>query len=326
METEDNTQAILTLNETLFGYSLQRHTEITDAVRFVHYTSADAAMRIIQGANGKRALWLRSATEMNDFSEVQYGHFCLEQAFQDQELAKRFTAAFDAVNPKIVPDFAKLIDQEMASLKSNTYLLSLSMHRNDELNMGRLSMWRAYGGNSSVCLVLNSEAFGEQDAYDIVISPVMYAEPLAFKKLLVDMVEKVELHCEILKTFPYEEIRDNLHSAIVYAILSTKHPAFREEEEWRLIYRPTSNPELEPLVVCLDGIVQTVFLLPLENVEIPEGNSVTNATLPELVERIIIGPTPNYELVSLAFWKLLSDAGVENAGAKIMSCGIPLRR
>ena len=292
----DNEQALSALNDALFGYSMKRQTEITDAVRFVHYTSADAAMKIIQGVDGKRSLWLRSATEMNDFSEVQYGNFCLEQALRDEEFAKRFMAAFNAVDERIVPDFAKLIDQEMASLKSNTYLLSLSMHRDDELNMGRLSMWRAYGGSASVCLVLNSEAFSEQDAYDIIISPVMYAEPLAFKAMLVEMVEKVETHCAALKTFPYEEIRDNLHSAIVYAILSTKHPAFREEEEWRLIYRPTSTPELQPQVVCLDGIVQTVFLLPMEDVEIPDGNSVTHATLPELVERIIIGPTPNYEL------------------------------
>lgn len=322
----DESDAITALNDALFGYSIQRNSEITDAVRFVHYTSADAAMKIIQGYNGKRSFWLRSATEMNDFSEVQYGHYCLEQALRDEEFANRFKAAFNAVDERIVPDFAKLIDQEMASLKSNTYLLSLSMHRADELQMGRLSMWRAYGGNASVCLVLNSEAFSEQDAYDMVISPVMYAEPLAFKAMLIEMVEKVETGCDALKTFPYEEVRDNLHRAVVYAILSTKHPAFREEEEWRLIYRPSSTPELEPLVVCLDGIVQTVFLLPLENVDVPDGNSVTHATLPELLERVIVGPTPNYELVSLAFWKLLTDAGVENAGAKILSCGIPLRR
>lgn len=322
----EESDALAAMNDALFGYSLRRHAEITEAVRFVHYTSADAAMKIIQGSDGKRSFWLRSATEMNDFSEVQYGNFCLEQALRDEELAKRFTAAFDAIDSRIVPDFAKLIDQEMASLKSNTYLLSLSMHRGDELQMGRLSMWRAYGGNASVCLVLNSEAFGEQDAYDMVISPVMYAEPLAFKAMLTEMVEKVETHCDLLKTFPYEEVRDNLQRAIVYAILSTKHPAFREEEEWRLIYRPSSDPELEPHIVCLDGIVQTVFLLPLENVEIPDGNSVTHATLPELVERVIIGPTPNYELVSLAFWKLLTDAGVENAGTRLISCGIPLRR
>jgi Protein of unknown function (DUF2971) len=314
------------LNQCLFGYDMQRQSEITDDVRFVHYTSAETAMKIITGDDEKRHFWLRNATEMNDFSEVQYGQFCLEEALRDNNFAERFKTAFNSIDERIVPDFATMVDQELASLKSNTYLLSLSMHRGEELSMGRLSMWRAYGGNANVCLVLNTAAFADQDAYDVVISPVMYGGPAEFKASLEEMLGKIEANREALKALPYADVRDNLQRAIVYAILSSKHPAFKEEEEWRLIYRPSTNPELIPKIVCLDGIVQTVFLLPLENVEIPDGNSVTNATLPELLERIIVGPTPNYSLVSLAFWKLLRDAGVKNPADKIVSCNIPLRR
>jgi hypothetical protein len=37
--------------------------------RFVHYTSADAAMSMIRN----KEVWMRKASMMNDFSEVEYG-------------------------------------------------------------------------------------------------------------------------------------------------------------------------------------------------------------------------------------------------------------
>ena len=314
------------LNDVLFGFAKQRFSEIDDQVRLVHYTSAEAAMKIIQGDGGDRSFWLRNATEMNDFSEVQYGQFCLHESLRDQAFAERFKAAFDSIDTRIIPDLAEMIDAEMGNLKANTYLLSLSLHRGDELSSGRLSMWRAYGGNTSVCMVLNSEAFGEQDAYDIAIHPVMYDGPNGFMKAFQALVLKVEENCDELKKVSFEIIRDNLKRAIDFAVLSTKHPSFREEEEWRLIYRPSAQPDLEPKIVCINGIVQTVFLLPVKNVEVSSGNSVTGASLPELLERLIIGPTSNPAIVSLGFWKLLKDAGLSDPTSKVVQSFVPLRR
>lgn len=314
------------LNEVLFGASQKRISEIDENMRFVHYTSADAAMKIIQGIGGKNYFWLRNATEMNDFSEVEYGQYCLREALSDRALAERFKAAFNAIDERIIPDFAQMIDSEFGFLKANTYLLSLSMHREDELQTGRLSMWRAYGGDASLCMVLNTQAFEEQDAYNIAVSPVLYDGPAGFKKEFEALVEKVEKDSENLKKIAFQSIRDNLKRAVDFAVLSTKHPSFKEEEEWRLIYRPTSDPDLQPLIVSINGIVQTVFLLPLENVEIPGGNSVTGASLPELIERLIVGPTPNPQLVQLAFMKLLKDAGIEDPHTKVVASMVPLRR
>ena len=314
------------LDDVLFGASQRRMTEISEDMRFVHYTSAEAAMKIIQGNEGRRFLWLRNATEMNDFSEVEYGQYCLRETLSDADLAERFKVAFNAIDERIIPDFAAMIDSEFGFLKANTYLLSLSMHHHHELESGRLSMWRAYGGASSVCLVLNTEAFGEQDAYDIVVSPVMYDGPEGFKREFEALIEKAEQNQENLKKIQFEHLRDNLKRAVDFAVLSTKHPSFREEEEWRLIYRPATQPDLIPSIVSLDGIVQTIFLLPLENVDVPDGNSVTGASLPELLDRLIIGPTPNPQLVKLAFVKLLSDAGVVEPHTKVFSSMIPLRR
>ena len=41
----------------------------------------------------------------------------------------------------------------------DTYLTSISEHRNKEDTFGRLSMWRAYGETTGVALVMNNSPF-----------------------------------------------------------------------------------------------------------------------------------------------------------------------
>src|SRR5688572_2302086 len=56
------------------------------SARFVHYTSADAALKII---NQKR-LWMRNAACMTDYREVQHGFEILLRFFSDKDKAKSF--------------------------------------------------------------------------------------------------------------------------------------------------------------------------------------------------------------------------------------------
>lgn len=58
------------LTYCLFGYSAASFAALRDPVRFAHYTSAATAMSIIQAEPKDRSMWLRNATEMNDFSEI----------------------------------------------------------------------------------------------------------------------------------------------------------------------------------------------------------------------------------------------------------------
>lgn len=118
----------------------------------------------------------------------------------------------------------------------------------------------------------------------------------------------------------------NLKRAIDFSILSTKHPAFDEENEWRVIHYPNpfmnrADPPCE--IVSINGKVQRIYKVPMENQ--PE-KALQNAAPNELIERIIIGPTQNYELVRAAFVKLLRDAGIASPETKVEFSGIPLRR
>ena len=108
-------------------------------------------------------------------------------------------------------------------------------------------------------------------------------------------------------------------------MLTTKHPAFREEEEWRIIYGPSidARPELPGRIVCLDGVVQKVHFIPMQNVP---ALGVKGAELGEILQRVIIGPTDNPELVKDAFVSLLRNAQFQDAETRVITSDVPLRR
>ena len=65
------------------------------AARFVHYTSAEAALKIIES----KRVWMRNTTCMADYREVQHGFEILQRFFSDEKIKKEFYAALDAVSP-----------------------------------------------------------------------------------------------------------------------------------------------------------------------------------------------------------------------------------
>jgi hypothetical protein len=107
-------------------------------------------------------------------------------------------------------------------------------------------------------------------------------------------------------------------------MLCTKHPAFHEEREWRIIYQPKykSSPHILHDLVSVRGIPQPICKIPLKN--IPE-EGLIGIELAELVDRIIIGPTQYPLAMYDAFVELLRDAGVADAEAKVYTSAIPLR-
>jgi hypothetical protein len=76
-------------------------------------------------------------------------------------------------------------------------------------------------------------------------------------------------------------------------------------------------------VEVVRGIPQPVYKIPLKN--IPE-EGFTGATIPELLDRVIIGPTDHSFAAYEAFVSLLNEAGVENANTKVFTSHIPLRQ
>jgi hypothetical protein len=313
------------LTAAFFGHSDELRARITSNFRFAHYTSAETALRIIRGDGSDRSLWLRNATEMNDFSEVEYGQYLLYETLGKIDVVKRLKNINDIIGGDLTNNLFCAMDEERQRIKRDTFLLSLSEHDAND-TVGLLSMWRAYGGSSNVCLLFNTDAFvSPQTAYDVDITAVDYDGHAGFIDRFNRILSGIEQNAAQLKLLDLDLLALNWKRALDDLVLSSKHPAFREEKEWRIIYRrkDSSVPPPPCKVVTVNGFVQTVFYLPMENV--PD-KGVSCATLNELLFKVIIGPSYNPDLSRDAFVSELENASVCNSNSRVVSCNIPLRR
>ena len=294
--------------------------------RFVHYTSAEAALAIIKS----REIWLRNSHLMNDFSEVEHGRRCLAESWHDPVVGSRFKQLLDSIKPALSQEVSRRFDERDHLIRTETYLLSISEHDDDEDQLGRLSMWRAYGGSSGVAFVFNSQAFtSESSALDAYVMPVFYSDPEGFKTYFTNLTNSLDHNIALLKTIDPDLIANMAVAALYFIVLSTKHPGFREEREWRAIFSPvkfdgeTANLErIMPALQCVRGVPQRIYRVPFKNYP-QEG--MTMATLPEILDRLIIGPSPYGYPTASALHLALEEAGVSDAGQKISISGIPLR-
>jgi hypothetical protein len=118
----------------------------------------------------------------------------------------------------------KVVDPEV------TYLACISDHDEQHENrIGRLSMWRAYGGPMSVALVLNNRPFlAPTDVLHARTSPVLYADPPRFNAEFERLVSNLEEAGPVLNQLGRQVVHDRLFNAFLFATLCTKHPGFRE--------------------------------------------------------------------------------------------------
>lgn len=303
----------------VFAYAIQR-TKSVAARKLAHYTTADNAMKIISG----KQLWLRNARVMNDFSEIAHGKECLFASTQGP-LGKRFWELLEIAHPGAMMGISAALASADETIKTGTYMTSLSEHDADD-NLGRLSMWRAYGGPvSGVALVLNSEFTDDDDTHvPVYPSPVLYEDKDGFAIEFEAMVNRLEANKATLAAAPKITVMTTVARALMFSMMSCKHKGFKEEEEWRLIHLPRMGEEhafVPGEVESIRGIPQIVYKLPLY--QAPE---IGDISLSRLLHKIIIGPTLYPAEIRDAFIDLLMRANIPDASNKVVVSDIPLRQ
>jgi len=295
-------------------------------LNLVQYTSADAATKMIKN----KEVWLRNSQCMNDYSEIKYGERCLMEAFRDgspEKAAKeKFKQILDIIFPNITESFLQIFNSWIPSFHRSTYIACVSEHPEEEDEYGRLSMWRAYGGNNSVALVMNKKPFlSETDVFHAYSQPVDYIDIKDFDMKFDGLFSRISSNIDFIKSLGEQAITGYLFEYFKYVVTSTKHPGFREEREWRVIYSPENkeSDHITSSTEVIDGVPQEVYKIPLK--DIPEENFY-GASVPEFIEKIIIGPSNQQNVMRSTFVKLLKDAGCENPENKVCISGIPLRR
>ncbi|UCI32542.1 DUF2971 domain-containing protein [Mesorhizobium sp. B4-1-4] len=289
--------------------------------RFVHYCSAETAFHIIRS----KKMRLRNATVMNDFMEIEHGTRCLRAAWNSAN-GERFRAVVDGVFEGIAEELTGLLNGWVPLFGKETFISCLSEHGDDEDDLGRLSMWRAYGGPAGVAVVLNPEPFySTSTVLGAVSSPVAYLDEGEFSAQFDRVTKGIETHSALLKGQGRQALINSLFAAFRFAVLCTKHPGFREEREWRIIFDPrfSTSHKLERSVELIRGVPQVVHSIPFK--DYPEDGFV-GAELPKLINRIIIGPTEFPDQLREATIALLQEASVPDAEKKVVCSTIPLRQ
>lgn len=323
---EIDAQAVQNMFLMLYPYAKERIEQVkSENLKFAHYTSAFAAIEIIS----KKQVWLRNSSAMNDFLEVEHGHRCLASAWRDEESGVRLQSLLEKLKGGLSKVLADAFDQRAYERNNESYLIAICEHGNGaigEEKYGRLSMWRAYGGDTNVAIVFNNKAFmGGSDTLNAFTCPVFYCDEDGFKAEASRVADGLEANMELAHAIGPDGIVGMLQAVFHFVALSTKHPGFAEEREWRTIYSPTIFPSkiINFDVEIINGIPQKVYKLPLQN--LPE-QGFTGATVPELLEEIIIGPSQHAWEMRDALIEVIQEAGVEDAHSKVRCSDIPLRR
>ncbi|MEO6186783.1 MAG: DUF2971 domain-containing protein, partial [Steroidobacteraceae bacterium] len=231
----------------------------------------------------------------------------------------------ELIFPGVWKEVESRFDECLPAFQHRTFLTCVSEHDPSEDKYGRLSMWRAYGGSSGVALVLNSQVFTSPTvAMELYSSPVSYSDAGRFLTEFDRVAENVRTESSFLATQEREHLTHYLFNMLRFAAICTKHPGFEEEREWRVIHTRglDSDRRLKIEVESVRGIPQHVIKIPLENV--PE-EGFYGAAIPDLIDRIIIGPTEFDSALYHAFIELLEKANVPDAAARIVISNIPVR-
>lgn len=291
-------------------------------IKFVHYTSADAALKIIR----TKRMWMRNTNCMTDYREVTHGFDILRKFFSDNKI-KEFCTALDTCAPGAA---LKAIDLFNAwwrnQIPFNTYILSISEHDQEEEQHGRLSMWRAFGGASArVALVFKLPWYsGAAEALNIIFSPVAYLEEKQALAVLDSAIGNVRAEYNFLKDIDRTLITGVVFNMLLAGVTCLKHEGFREEREWRVIYSPglRSSSLIESSVEVIQGVPQMVYKLPLDKSVSPDLAAIDLATM---FDKIIIGPS-SYPVVMMDAFKFeLAKVGVTDVNNRVMFSGIPIR-
>lgn len=309
------------LGRIFFAYSLDKIKGVREqGTRFVYYTTADVAMSIIRN----REIWMRNTTTMNDFREMEHGWECFVHTWKGH-VGDRLKAVLDTISPGLADTAGAHLDGWSNHYRYNTFITCVSVHSSTEDTNGRLSMWRAYGRSNGVALVVRNTPFvAETNVLAAYTSPVLYATKDQFAERFGDIVAAMERDLVFLREEGSSTVLNNLVAAIRFAVLSTKHPGFAEEQEWRIIHSPSVEPSSHLLssLELVNGVAQRVYKIKIRDYS-QEG--LPGMQLGELLDRVILGPTAFPPVMFDAFVQALQDAGVANADRLVAVSGIPLR-
>ncbi|HEU0162626.1 MAG TPA: DUF2971 domain-containing protein [Rhizomicrobium sp.] len=296
-------------------------------IQLAYYTSCETADKIIRN----REFWLRDCRLMNDSTEVTHGISIIDAYFSGEH-GKAFFAALDEIRSGVARRAFELFHEWKTARDAQAFVMSFSRHAQpksplaeNEKAHGRLSMWRGYGGPDNVAMIFKVP-FGQDSDGSLMLflSPVGYFESVDAQ--IAQVIANARAEKELLRDAPEDMVTMAMFVMFVMAATSLKHPGFMEEDEWRLIYLPStwrSKLVREVSVEIRPGHPEIVCQVPLSAFS---KAGISGIDLKTALDRVIVGPSEFRDEIGRYIADALRAVGIEDADARVKQSEIPFRR
>src|SRR5690606_14468931 len=279
-------------------------------------------LSIIEG----RSVWLRNARYLDDIAEVIHGIDHLIAFFNSDE-ADPFWNLVDHRSSNVSDRIIQLFNGWSQDMQTNTFVTCLSEHDDDEDEIGRLSMWDLYGKSGApVALVINPQPiFSSSDVLKAYSFPVLYGNGENAFSVFRQTITAMNENSAFVRSIPDERLLAHVFHMLHSLSFCLKKPIFREQREWRVVYRPSFQPSdviTESLEIIRD-VPQKVHRLPLQDV--PE-QGLVGIEPGALLNRVLVGPSQHQAETRRLFIERLSLLGFADAASMVCAVDAPLRR
>ena len=89
-----------------------------------------------------------------------------------------------------------------------------------------------------------------------------------------------------------------------------------------ILQQKIKKNRIQSEIITINGIPQRVYRIPF--LDYPN-EGLIGATIPNLIDRILIGPSTDSHAIREAYVTKLTELDVKNAESKVIITGIPLR-
>lgn len=311
------------LNAALWGDYSTGTTFPTARPLLAHYTSVGNLEKIVNNEE----LWFSNPLYMNDLEELKFGMNTGAREFRSH--AAIIEICGDAAkHAKLIKEFDRLFQDFDSNHAFDTYVACFSEHAPED-DDGRLSMWRGYGSSGSgVAIVFDSAKIRALESSPLIVGKVRYRTQLQGIEWID---EKIVALAEVLKrhVLTDEALLLAAHSWIERLkefALFTKHTGFDEEQEWRIVYS-SERDKSRTFAPMLGYAITTKGVEPKLKVKIGDLPSIVGpqASLNDLVDRIVLGPTISTILAANSVRRMLELSKTPALATRVRESSIPFR-
>lgn len=309
------------ISEIFFPHHNKQLKRVKDErISFAHYTNADTAFKIIRN----QELWLRNIALMNDYREFEHGKKLLVDLIKESEEGRYLRRISEDIFPGVFEKSFTNFENWAPYIKNDFFISCFSEYKSSDVeNTGRLSMWRAYGGNAGVAIIFKPDFFRIlSDIRALDFSSVAYLKNEQLRQEIANLSDSISSNLDLVKGIGADSLGSHLFNIFRFSALCNKHKGFEEEQEWRLIATASILPQHELItqeIVTIQGTPQSLVKIKFSE------NGFEGLLFKDMIEKIIIGPSQFPYEISKSIISALKYIGSQEAENIVYISDIPLR-